>query len=65
MGFFEHSKKAGRFAALVIVLIIAGALSMIMAVNDPLTIEELVNKWLIVLSSILAYYLGSKQVEPS
>ncbi len=63
MGFLEHSKKAGRIVSLIIVLVISGTLSVIMAINDPIAISEIINKWLIVLSGITAFYFGTKQAE--
>ncbi len=63
MGIWEHSKKAGRIVALIIVLVISGTLSVIMAWNDPTSVGELINKWLIVLGTITAFYFGQKQAE--
>ncbi len=65
MGFFEHSKKAGRMAIAAIVLSICGALSIIQGIDDPKTIPDTLDKWFVVLGMVVAFYYAAKQIENS
>ncbi len=66
MGFLstvlEQSKKAGRLAALLIILAIAGALSIISAVDDPASIEKMLDIWKDLLLMALAFYFATQAV---
>ncbi len=63
MGFFEHSKKAGRIVALISAIIITGTLSIMAGFNDPDNVKILVEKWLLVMGPILGYYFSQTQKE--
>ncbi len=65
MGFFEHSRKAGRMAIAAIVLTICGTLSIIQGIDDPKTIPTILDKWFVILGMVVAFYYAGKQAEPS
>ena len=50
MGFIEsildHSKKFGRMAALIIILGVAGGISILMVLNDPTSGKEILGDWI-------------------
>lgn len=58
MNILDHSKKLGRILALTITLIIAGTLSVMLGVAKPDDIGDLVDKWLILLTSMAAFYFA-------
>ncbi len=60
MSFWEHGKKTGRGIAMIFVLGITGSLSIIMALNDPTVIQDMAERWLLVLGPILAWYFSTK-----
>lgn len=65
MGFFEHSKKAGRIIALCSIIIIAGTLSIMVACKAPpnqvvTAIVDLIKSWLLVLGPMIGFYFGLK-----
>jgi len=58
MSIFEHSKKLGRILALTITLVIAGTLSVMLALSKPDQIPDMVDKWLILLGSMASFYFA-------
>ncbi len=59
MGFFEHSKKAGRIVALIITLGIAGTISIaaIFLSSTPVdTAKELLLPWMPVVMAMVHFY---------
>ncbi len=60
MGFFEHSKKAGRFTALVFAFVITGTLSIMLAIKDPTAIADLIHTWMGVLFVCTGFYFATK-----
>ncbi len=56
MNFLEHSKKLGRILALIIILGIAGAISIITVINDSTMAKGLVNDWLKLAGIAITFY---------
>ncbi len=64
MGFFEHSKKAGRIVALIITLSIAGTISIaaIFLSAVPVdTAKELLPTWMLVVMAIIHFYFEKQR----
>ncbi len=55
MSWLEHSKKMGRISALIIILAIAGTLSILEATKHPDSIKDMVHEWLLVLGPRMAW----------
>lgn len=58
MNILEHSKKIGRILILTITLIIAGTLSVMLGYSKPDMIPDMLDKWLILLGSMAAFYFA-------
>lgn len=56
MNIFEHSKKIGRISALIIILGVAGTLSIISSIKDPASSANLVDDWLKLAGIAVTFY---------
>ncbi len=64
MNILEHSKKIGRVTALIIILGVAGAISIIGVVNDPATAKEVGKDWLQIGGVAVTFYFLTAPKKP-
>ena len=60
----EHSKKIGRILALLIILGVAGSISIITALNDPVSAKELIDDWLKLAGIAITFYYLTAPKKP-
>ncbi len=54
----EHSTKAGRITALIMVLMIAGSLSIMQCLEDPTEIDKTIDGWMDLVIMVFAFYFA-------
>ncbi len=64
MEFLEHSKKIGRILALIIILGVAGVLSIISTLKDPTSSANLIDDWLKLAGIAITFYFLTAPKKP-
>lgn len=64
MNFLEHSKKIGRILALIIILGVAGTISIILSLKDPASSVNLVDDWLKLACVAVTFYFLTAPKKP-
>ncbi len=64
MNIFEHSKKIGRITALIIILGVAGTISIISAIKNPASAANLVDDWLKLACGTVTFYFLTAPKKP-